>query len=142
MSISVTPSGIHRWVDGLSPVQAERLRIVAEMDDLLPAIEPDISPVDIMDIVANYFDLSVDDLICISRVGALVEARSIAMFLCRRMTDLSYPDIGRLFKRDHSTVVSACKKIEAQYADSAHPDTFTQVEELTARIKQKQHAGA
>ena len=96
---------------------------------------------DIMEIVANYFGLSVDDLICKSRVGALVEARSIAMFLCRRMTDLSYPDIGRLFNRDHSTVVTAYKKIEAQYADSSRPATFTQIEELTARIRQKQNAG-
>jgi chromosomal replication initiator protein len=97
-----------------------------------------ISAPDIMEIVANYFGLSVDDLCCKSRVGALVEARSIAMFLCRRMTDLSYPDIGRLFNRDHSTVVTACKKIETQYSDSSRPATFTQIEELLGRIRQKQ----
>jgi len=93
---------------------------------------------EIMEIVAHYFSLSVDDLKDKSRVGALVEARSIAMFLCRRMTDLSYPDIGRLFNRDHSTVVTACKKIETQYSDSSRPATFTQIEELTARIRHKQ----
>jgi len=97
---------------------------------------------EIMEIVANYFGLSVDDLICKSRVGALVEARSIAMFLARRMTDLSYPDIGKMFNRDHTTVLAACKKIEVQYSDSSRPATFTQIEELTARIRQKQNPGA
>jgi len=101
-----------------------------------------VTATDVMEIVANYFGLSVDDLVCKSRVGALVEARSIAMYLCRRMTELSYPEIGKLFNRDHTTVLAAFRKVETQYSDSSRPATFTQIEELTSRIRQKQTAPA
>ena len=41
------------------------------------------------------------------------EARQIAMYLIRQMTNLSLPDIGREFNRDHSTVIHAIRKVEA-----------------------------
>ena len=39
MSATVAPPAIHKWVDGLSPAQVDRLLIVAEHDDVLPSIE-------------------------------------------------------------------------------------------------------
>ena len=57
------------------------------------------------------------------------------MYLCREMTDLSLPKIGREFGgRDHTTVMSADKKVRTQM--SAQADTYKQVTELTSRIKQ------
>ena len=44
------------------------------------------------------------------------EARQVAMHLIRRMTNLSLPEIGREFGRDHSTVIHALKRVEQQLA--------------------------
>ena len=39
-------------------------------------------------------------------------ARQVAMYLCRELTDLSLPQIGNLFERDHSTVLHAVDKVK------------------------------
>ena len=83
----------------------------------------------------DYFGISTDELTGASRVAALARARQIAMYLCRELTDLSLPKIGREFGgRDHTTVMSADKKIRTLMAERR--STFNQVTELTSRIKQ------
>ena len=114
---------------------------VALAEDVLRDVMPEgavveVSATDIMDITAKYFSLTVDDLKCKSRLGSLVEARSIAMYLCRELTPLSFPDIAKLFNRDHSTVMAACKKITTQLSERVA--TYNQVSELMSRIKQRQ----
>ena len=67
----------------------------------------------IQKIVADYFGLKVADLKSEKRLKAFVQARQIAVWLCRDMTTASYPDIGSRFGgKDHSTVIHATKKIE------------------------------
>lgn len=84
---------------------------------------------------ADYFGITIEDLSSANRSRTIVTARHIAMYLCREMTDLSLPKIGREFGgRDHTTVMSADKKVRTQM--SAQADTYTQVTELTSRIKQ------
>ena len=48
-----------------------------------------------MAVIAEYFSVSLDDLTGSSRSRVLVSARQIAMYLCRELTDLSLPKIGR-----------------------------------------------
>jgi len=66
----------------------------------------------------------------------VVEARQIAMYLCRELTDLSLPKIGQAFGRDHTTVMHAVRKVSAQMPE--RHVTFNQVTELTNKIKQDQ----
>ena len=48
-----------------------------------------------------------------SRQRTISVARSLAMFLTRKLTSLSYPEIAsRMGKRNHSTVISACRRME------------------------------
>ncbi|TLY25626.1 MAG: chromosomal replication initiator protein DnaA, partial [Nitrospirae bacterium] len=51
----------------------------------------------------------------------LVYPRQIAMYLCRELTDASFPEIGRQFGgKDHTTIIHACKQItKAKEADTA-----------------------
>ena len=49
-----------------------------------------------------------------SRSQGIVEARQIAMYLIRSLTNLSFPDIGQQFAKDHTTVIHAIKKVEAE----------------------------
>ncbi|AMD87019.1 chromosomal replication initiator DnaA [Actinomyces radicidentis] len=89
----------------------------------------------IMGQTADYFGITIDDLCSANRSRTIVNARHIAMYLCRELTDLSLPKIGREFGgRDHTTVMSADKKIRTQMAERR--STFNQVTELTSRIKQ------
>ena len=90
----------------------------------------------IMGQTAHYFDVTLDQLCSTDRSRTVVEARQIAMYLCRELTDLSLPKIGAAFGgRDHTTVMHANKKITEQMAEKR--DIFNHVTELTNRIKQK-----
>ena len=89
----------------------------------------------IMAQTADYFGITIDDLCSANRSRTMVSARHIAMYLCRELTDLSLPKIGREFGgRAHTTVMSADKKIRTLMAERR--STFNQVTELTSRIKQ------
>ena len=89
----------------------------------------------IMAQTADYFGITIDDLCSANRSRTMVSARHIAMYLCRELTDLSLPKIGREFGgRDHTTVMSADTNIRTLMADRR--STFNHVTELTSRIKQ------
>jgi len=64
-------------------------------------------------IVSDYYGLTKQQLTSNSRTKNIANARHIAMYLSRKMLDLSFLKIGEEFgKRDHSTVISACEKVE------------------------------
>ncbi len=66
----------------------------------------------IMKIVADYFKIKVSDLKSPKRNRKYTVPRQIAMYLCRQLCDMSFPEIGQAFGgRDHSTVIHSCKKI-------------------------------
>ena len=88
----------------------------------------------ITDQSAEFFDVTVDDLCGSSRSRQLANARQIAMYLCRELTDESLPQIGKYFGgRDHSTVLYADKKIRSLMGSK--PLLFDQITELTSRIR-------
>ena len=116
------------------PVDLDITRQV--LDSLLPAGSsgPEITPATIMEQTASYFGVTIDDLTGTSRSRNLVNARQIAMYLCRELTQLSLPRIGATFGgRDHTTVMHAERKIRSQMAEKRA--LFNQVSELTSRIK-------
>ena len=79
--------------------------------DFTPPKELD--PKTIKRIVADYYGLTVTQLVGKSRTKAISNARHIAIYLTRKHLDLAYNKIGEEFgKRDHSTIISACDKIE------------------------------
>ena len=62
--------------------------------------------------VAKYYNISIDEIHGKSRTSAIANARQIAMYLCRTMTDLSLPKIGQIIGgKDHTTVLYAHGKI-------------------------------
>ena len=92
-----------------------------------------ISVQDIIEEVSAYFSLTPEELCSASRSRQLVNARQIAMYLTRELTDLSLPRIGRAFgNRDHSTVMHATQKIAGLMTERRA--TYDQVQELTNRI--------
>ena len=74
-----------------------------------------ISSAYIQDVVAKYYNISVNDLKGQKRSADVTFPRQIAMYLCRNVAQMSMPQIGRDFgNRDHSTVMHACDKIEKE----------------------------
>ena len=94
----------------------------------------------IMGQTASFFGFTIEQLRSTNRTRPVVEARQIAMYLCRELTDLSLPKIGDAFGgRDHTTVMHANKKIAGLMAERR--ETYNQVTELTNRIKRKAREG-
>ncbi len=111
------------------------------LKDLIPDnSQPEITSATIMAQTSAYFGQSMEDLCGSSRSRVLVNARQIAMYLCRELTDLSLPKIGQQFGgRDHTTVMHADKKIRQLMAERR--SVYNQVTELTNRIKSQARAG-
>ncbi|MBI5610444.1 MAG: chromosomal replication initiator protein DnaA [Deltaproteobacteria bacterium] len=71
-------------------------------------------------VVAQQFGLKITDLKGQKRHRSIVEPRMMAMYLTRKHTSMSYPEIGRVFGgRDHTTVIHACQKIDWQIKTDA-----------------------
>jgi len=89
----------------------------------------------IMNEVANFYGMTVDDLCGMSRKSGVAKARQIAMYICREQTDLSLPKIGELFGRDHSTVLYACRRVKDDM--NRKRETYTHITEIIGRIKNR-----
>ncbi|GKT33627.1 Chromosomal replication initiator protein DnaA, partial [Aduncisulcus paluster] len=106
-----------------SPIELPLAEIV--LRDLIPdsnAIQ--ISAATIMAVTAEYFDTTLEELRGPGKTRALAQARQIAMYLCRELTDLSLPKIGQTFGRDHTTVMYADKKVHTSLKFRVARDDF------------------
>jgi chromosomal replication initiator protein len=86
--------------------------------------------------VSSYFEVKLHDLKGPKRHRAVAHPRMIAMYLSRQLTSMSYPEIGSRFGgKDHSTIISAVKKIEKKMAED--PSLRSVVSTLTTRLRQR-----
>ena len=85
------------------------------INDIVSQQEKVISAEYIQETVGKYFNVNPKDLKGSKRSNDITFPRQIAMFLCRNVANMSLPQIGRDFgKRDHTTVMHACNKIEKE----------------------------
>jgi chromosomal replication initiator protein len=117
------------------PVDNQLAEIV--LRDLIPdEAAHEIGAPHIMAVIAEFFGVTIEDLCGPGKTKHVAQARQIAMYLCRELTDLSLPRIGQAFGgRDHTTVMHADRKIRNEMAERRR--TYDQVQELTSRIKQR-----
>ena len=110
---------------------AKRLKeIFKANEDLLPTVDT------IIEETAKYHMLTPEDLKGQRRTRDTALARQIAMFLIRKLTNLSLKDIGHLFEgRDHSTVLSSIRRVESYIEDS--PDFTKLIRDITSNINSK-----
>jgi chromosomal replication initiator protein len=89
----------------------------------------------IQDLVAERFNLSLEELCGDKRSQNIVYPRQVAMYLSRELTDSSLPKIGKEFGgRDHTTVIHSTSKIARLIREDR--SVYNLVQELTARVKQ------
>lgn len=71
----------------------------------------------VMSTVESYFNVSRDELLSEKRSKNISHPRQVAMYLIRRYTDMSYPEIGDSFNKDHTTVMYADKNIQSKMVE-------------------------
>ncbi|WP_420639432.1 chromosomal replication initiator protein DnaA [Candidatus Poriferisocius sp.] len=103
--------------------------------DITARREPQLITADvILAATSELFGFAVADIVGPRRQRPLVKARQVSMYVFRELTDLSYPDIARVFGgRDHTTAIHAVQKITRQMGEQ--PETFNQITQLIQRIK-------
>lgn len=92
-------------------------KILADMSDGCESRA--LSAKEIKQAVAEHYDLDVKILDGKKRTARVAEARQVAMFLVRKLTDLSLVEIGASFAKDHGTIIYAVKKITAKCESSS-----------------------
>ena len=104
-------NAVIRLRPGPLSLDVARQHLSSMLDDMPHMVNAE----DIMATVANFYNVKVSDIKGSRRLKQLVRPRHVAMFLVRKFTDHSFPEIGRIFgNRDHATVQHAVKKIKSQ----------------------------
>jgi chromosomal replication initiator protein len=116
-----------------SPIDLQLVQTI--LKDIVPIGETSVyAPVDIIKVVADYYNISPDEIYGSSRQQAIAMARQIAMYIIREQTQLSLPKIGQLFNnRDHTTVMYACKKVDSYIKERR--SVYNQVTEILNKLK-------
>lgn len=96
------------------------------------AESPGVTADRIVDRVSKKYGVSKDDIYGRKRTRNIAMPRSVAIYIIKKITDLSFPSIGKLFDRDHSTIISANNMISAEIA--ASPLLEIEINELIREI--------
>jgi chromosomal replication initiator protein len=88
---------------------------------------------DIQRIVCHHFKLRTSDLLSKDRHKSIAFARHVAMYLCKQRLKCSFPELGRAFgNRDHTTVMSAVRKVE--HLRSTDPEVRAHLEAIERKL--------
>lgn len=92
-----------------------------------------VTPDLIKQVTSDYFGVTVDEIVSTRREKRIAVPRHIAMYLCRTLTNISYPDIGKAFGGKHySTVMYACDQIASEIGQKL--DVTTAIDDITNRL--------
>jgi chromosomal replication initiator protein len=130
---SLTRLGAFSSLTG-EPITIELAKRV--LGDILDEKQRVITVDEIQKVVADRFRIKIPELKAKKRTKTLVYPRQVAMYLCRELTEMSFPEIGKHFGgKDHSTVIHAFRHI--QNAIASDTQTKELVSELIKKIKMK-----
>jgi len=83
------------------------------LDDYMQQTDKIFHTSDIESVVCTFFGLTPAEIHSSKKTHTIALARSIAMYLARQRTDMSYPEIGRFMgNKNHSTAILACRRVE------------------------------
>ncbi len=88
----------------------------------------------IIDIVAGFYNVSVDDIKSTNRAAKTAYARQVAIYLAKEMTGESFPYIGDCFNRKHTTIMYSHQKVKSDIAIDRH--LAQDITELSAKINE------
>ncbi len=80
----------------------------------LNSVKKKITVDEIIDKTAKFFGIKKDDILSCTRSKDIANARRLAMFLSREITQMSLPEIGNAFNKNHTTVIYSCEKVKKE----------------------------
>ena len=90
----------------------------------------------IMQVVSKFFNIKVGDLLSSNRSKNVAYPRQIAMYLCRTLINMTFPQIGKDFGgKDHTTVIHACDKLTKEYMSD--PSTKELIDDIKKSLSTK-----
>lgn len=117
----------------LRKVSIDDAFISSALENIARTSEQTITVEKIQKVVADYFSVRVSDLKGQRRTRSIARPRMLAMYLCRELSNTSFPEIGQHFGgRDHSTVINACKRVVA--TQKQEPEMNKIIEQLREHI--------
>jgi len=109
----------------------DNLRILLK-DQLNNEIQKDLSFNEIQKMVAEFYDIKFSDMSSKVRTRSLAAPRQVAMFLCRKLTRASLPEIAKAFEKTHATILHGCKTIQDR--TQVEPDLLNAIREIVRRL--------
>ena len=105
------------------------------IDELLGGAEPvDVTVDKIFSAVYRKYGIKKEDIIGERRTKNIAQARHIAIYLIRQITDMSFPGIGRILNRNHTTIISSIETVEKNIMAS---QSFSmEIDELIKSVKE------
>lgn len=104
----------------------------------LKSAQQEITVENIQKTICDYFNVRIADLKAKRRTQNIALPRQVAMYLCRKYTETSFPAIGDKFGgRDHSTVIHASKTIERKIKEDPHMQTTIEKLERNLNIRKR-----
>lgn len=100
---------------------------------IMGAPQPRVTVEDVQRAVCAYFQIRVTDLLGRDRSKKFSQPRHLAQYLCRKLTDFSFPDIAQKFGgKDHTSIIYACRKVESNIQKD--PNMANVVNYLTRQV--------
>lgn len=114
------------------PISVESAQEV--LRDLLRSNDRRVTVEDIQQHVCEFYRIKLIEMLSDKRQKSIVVPRQIAMYLCKQLTTLSMPDIGRRFgDRDHTTVMHSVRKVQTDIKNNAELSRQLDLLEQTLR---------
>lgn len=111
--IRITTYGCREYLQRTGRINVGELEYIEDKRDKLMIA-------DIQAKVAQHFQMRLSEMVSARRSRDVARPRQVAMYLCKRLTPRSLPEIGRKFgNRDHTTVIHAIKRIESLRKEDA-----------------------
>ncbi len=105
----------------------------AVVSDILTAKAAAVTPEKVITYVSQKYNIPFEDIVGKRKTDAIASARQIAVFLLRELTEMSHANVGKVFNRDHSTVVSSVNKIKERMNDD--PAFEAEIEDMMKDLR-------
>lgn len=108
------------------------------IDQVISVIDPGNIPIDVLinriiEKVSSKYGVSVEDMKSKKKTEAVANARHVAIYIIRKLTDKSYKEIGNIFGRDHSSVMHSCERVTTNIKTVKNTDS--DIKKLIKEIK-------
>lgn len=121
----------------LSRLKKQEVNVTLAEEALKDLISPDnkkqLTPELIVDVIAEHFNITTNEIYSVNKSRNIAYPRQIAMYLCRKLTDFSLSDIGKVMgNRDHTTILHGIDKVEKNIKKD--PSMQNTIDVLTKKI--------